>query len=288
MLLSQAHDQRELTRHGQTFWVSGSCPYGKRCCFIHTDVPAGGMPPGADGTPPPLLVNHSRSHSGSTASDSAEGSSLLQRISAQRAQGVVAAASQAATPVDKPATPTSAGFGRPGLRLDTVSLGGVSALAKENKSAYPSFPQGPNPLKPHPAPEPSSALSPLPMTAHPDFGGRRGAGLAHLDVGAASQARMGKAKAASPNNRHSFNGTDLGLDFSGVNVGPGSLATPVQTSGGTFTRSSGHMRSGSAGNWAALSRSSRLASSPYSPIPSADVNTTSPWTASNSELTSLT
>jgi hypothetical protein len=246
------------------------------------------MPPGADGTPPPLLVNHSRSHSASTASDSAEGPSLLQRISAQRAQGVVAAASQATTPIDKPATPTSAGFGRPGgLRVDTASLGGVSTLSKENKSAYPSFPQGSNPIKP--APEPSSALSPLPVTAHPDFGGRRGAGLAHLDVGAASQARMSKTKAASPNNRHSFNGTDLGLDFSNVGVGPGSLATPVQTSGGTFARSSGHTRSGSAGNWAALgSRSSRLGSSPYSPIPSADVNTTSPWTASNSELTSLT
>jgi hypothetical protein len=124
------------------------------------------------------------------------------------------------------------------------------------------------------------------MTAHPDFGGRHGSNLARLDVGAAAQARIGKAKAASPNNRHSFNGTDLGLDFS--NVGPGSLATPVQTTGPSLGRSSGHMRSGSAGNWAALSRSSRLGNSPYSSIPSVDVNNNSPWTASNSELTSLT
>lgn len=28
-----------LTVRCQTFWVSGSCPYGERCCFIHTELP---------------------------------------------------------------------------------------------------------------------------------------------------------------------------------------------------------------------------------------------------------
>jgi hypothetical protein len=267
----------------QTFWVSGSCPYGKRCCFIHTELPVGGPPPGADGTPPPLLAGHSRSRSASTNSDPAEGTSLLQRISAKRAQGV-AAASQASTPTDKPSTPTSAGYpmsARPGgLRVDTASLSGTASLAKENKSAYPSFPQGSNPLKQHAAPEPSSALSPLPVTAHPDFGGGRH-NIARLDLSAASQARLSKSTTtASPNNRHSFNGTDLGLDFS--NVGPGSLATPVQTTGPSFGRNAGHIRSGSAGNWSALSRPSKLGNAPYSPIPSADLSANSPW--SNAEL----
>lgn len=30
----------------QTFWLHGSCPYGKRCCFLHTTTEAGSGPAG--------------------------------------------------------------------------------------------------------------------------------------------------------------------------------------------------------------------------------------------------
>jgi hypothetical protein len=238
-------------------------------------MPPGQGPPGADGTPPPNMVfgDHSRTRSSSTTSggDSSE-SSMLQRFSAQRAQGVPASMSQTSTvSIEQPITPTSPYplSARPGgLRVDTASLNSASH-AKENKSAYPTFPQASNPLLAHAAPEPASALSPLPATAHPEFGARHG--LSRLDLGAASQAKTGKS--SSPNNRHSFNGTDLGLDFSSIS----SLVTPVQTTGPSFGRVGGHMRSGSAGNWSSLTRPSRLSSATFSPIPSADLQPNSPW-----------
>ncbi|KAL7410081.1 hypothetical protein BDY24DRAFT_344557, partial [Mrakia frigida] len=27
-----------------TFWLFGQCAYGRRCCFLHNDIPAGGIP----------------------------------------------------------------------------------------------------------------------------------------------------------------------------------------------------------------------------------------------------
>ena len=94
----------------QTFWVSGSCPYGKRCCFIHTELPVPGAPGNPNPPPGPGVVeNRSGDGSGpvtstttpnpptgdspsaahtrstSTASDANEQpSSLLARISAKR------------------------------------------------------------------------------------------------------------------------------------------------------------------------------------------------------------
>jgi hypothetical protein len=129
-----------------------------------------------------------------------------------------------------------------------------------------------NPLLSQAAPEPPSALSPIPATAHPEFGpGRHGL---PRPVPAASGGRTwGGGKATNnSNNRHSFNGTDLGIDLSALS----SILTPVQTSGNSFTRA-GHMRSGSAGNWSTVTRPSRLGAATFSPIPSADLQPGSPW-----------
>jgi hypothetical protein len=230
--------------------------------------------------------DHGRSRSASTGSDPAESASLLARINAKRH-------SAAGTPSSE-STPTQAGFqlgggARPGgLRVDTSTLAGAAAGAKENKSAYPTFQNG----MLHAAAE-QAALSPIAVTAHPDFGSRS---QSRLDMGSqpqvpfssihygpaahfALQSRLSKT-VASPNNRHSFNGTDIQLDF---NNPPANLAgltggIPPQNSS-SLGRASGHMRSGSAGNWSALTRSSRLAGPSYSPIPGSDLKSSSPWGA---------
>lgn len=67
-----------LTVRYQTFWVSGSCPYGERCCFIHTELP---NTTGARGPPP---SGHERSPSSTT--HPTETDSLLARLSARRTQ----------------------------------------------------------------------------------------------------------------------------------------------------------------------------------------------------------
>lgn len=141
----------------QTFWVSGSCPYGKRCCFIHTELPNSGAPP--SGTP--ITEGGSiqarpdgRSRSLSTNSDPNDANvSLLARISAN-----------VATPVDKNSNNTV--LTRPGsLRVDTHFEG---PSVKQNKSAYPTFASNGILL---PAPEPITAKSPAgPVTAGPDLG----------------------------------------------------------------------------------------------------------------------
>lgn len=274
--------------------MSGSCPYGKRCCFIHTELPASGAPPGADGTPPPTMSDHGRSRSASTNSDPAESSSLLARINAKRH-------SAAGTPIQQQqqqdVTPTASTFGRPGgLRVDTSTLSGASA-PKENKSAYPAFSQ--NGMR-HAAPEQPSALSPIAVTAHPDFGGRNGSrmdlsaqpqvchpslsSLRLLDANRVSfrQSRLSKT-VASPNNRHSFNGTDMNLDFSSPPAGLGQLGAgmPAPGAAASLGRAGGHVRSGSAGNWSQLGRTGRLAvPAGYSPIPGSDLKSSSPWGAS--------
>jgi hypothetical protein len=180
----------------QTFWVSGSCPYGKRCCFIHDPKAPGSSIPGGDSSPDMSSVHRERSGSTSTTGDSAEGSSLLARISAKRAQGVASAAA-VTTPVsantESPSTPQAGGFsspggGRPGsLRVDTASLTGTAlANSKENKSAYPAFQQSLSKSLSQMAAEPMSAASPVAVTAHPDFGR---SGLSRLDLAATSQVR---------------------------------------------------------------------------------------------------
>ena len=153
----------------QTFWVSGSCPYGKRCCFIHTELPASGGPPGAEGAPPPTNPD-GRARSSSTNSDPNEvSSSLLARISAKRTQesALGSSAGSAST------TPPSAGFqmsGRPeSLRVNTNVADAAAAAAKQNKSAYPTFAHAHNGILMSSGEEPT-ARSPGPVTAGPDFG----------------------------------------------------------------------------------------------------------------------
>ena len=143
--------------------MSGSCPYGKRCCFIHTELPASGAPPGADGAPPPANPD-GRARSASTNSDPNEVStSLLARISAKRTQeGTLNSG-----PGSVSTTPPSATFpGRPGaLRVDTSVID--TANTKQNKSAYPTFAHNGILMQ---AGEDAPSMSPGPVTAAPDFG----------------------------------------------------------------------------------------------------------------------
>lgn len=153
-------------QHLQTFWVSGSCPYGKRCCFIHTELPtsanaAAASASGSDTATPPAHTD-GRARSMSTNSDPNDGSvSLLARISAKRSQE---SSTNTSTPVE---SPSSFQFTRPPtgtLRVDTSTL---DTSLKQNKSAYPTFARNGVLL---PAPEDIKAKSPAPVTAGPDLG----------------------------------------------------------------------------------------------------------------------
>ncbi|KAF9229585.1 hypothetical protein BS17DRAFT_723528 [Gyrodon lividus] len=272
-----AHGEEELrnvARHPKykteicrTFWVSGACPYGKRCCFIHTELPVSGVTPGADGPPPTSgnIANRERSNS-----DPNESSiSLLQRIQRKNE----------ATPVD--ISPSPGGFfnSRPptgSLRVDTSALNNVT---KQNKSAYPTFASNALMLS---NPEQSSMKSPVPLTAGPDLGRHT---ASRLDIVGYSQ-RLNKASSTNPSARHSFNGTDVDLDF----TTPSTPSAPNQTSSFTMASNervpannavprSNHVRSGSAGNWGNVTRSSNLNSTPSYPQ-SSETNGDAPWSTS--------
>ncbi|TFK57499.1 hypothetical protein OE88DRAFT_1619402 [Heliocybe sulcata] len=254
---------RKVPRHPKykteicrTFWVSGSCPYGKRCCFIHTELPTGAPTP--EGPPPPANGG-GRDRSNSDPNDAS--TSLLVRISARRSQE------------DAIATPTSAmPSGRPplgSLKLDISSLG--ASVAKENKSAYPTFPTNGGSGLMHTNTQ-VSAMSPGPVTAGPDFGGRHNGRSELPQVGISClstqpvlttpQPRLPKNTSIDPNVRHSFNGTEVALDFNSPQPAtshPSSLGMSNTINSLATPRASGHMRSGSAGNWSSLSRSSHLA-----------------------------
>ena len=147
----------------QTFWVSGSCPYGKRCCFIHTELPASGAPPGADGAPPPKITE-TRNRSDSDSNEAPV--SLLARISAKRNQDV--------------SEKNFSSNGRPptgSLRVDTSSLD--SNGIKQNKSAYPSFAANAVLFSSN---DTSGNLSPAPVTAGPDLGRQRADFVAYTQV----------------------------------------------------------------------------------------------------------
>lgn len=137
--------------------MSGSCPYGKRCCFIHTELP-GTTQPGQDGAPP-LSSGEARPRSDS---DPNESTSLLARISAKRQEPVTNL-----KPASLSTTPPSAGLGgRPGqLRVDTSVLD--PADSKRNKSAFPTFTHNGILV---PAKDDGPSMSPGPVTAGPDFG----------------------------------------------------------------------------------------------------------------------
>lgn len=143
----------------QTFWVSGSCPYGKRCCFIHTEVPAGGGQ--GESTPPPQPAGRDRSSSTNSDPNDTSGSSLLARISAKRNQDANSTGSVNSTP------PPPATAGRPpigSLRVDTSVLDPLAS--KQNKSAYPTLANGMLIQANVPAP----IMTHGPVTAGPDFG----------------------------------------------------------------------------------------------------------------------
>ncbi|KAG8220035.1 hypothetical protein J3R82DRAFT_1049 [Butyriboletus roseoflavus] len=274
-----AHGEEELrtvARHPKykteicrTFWVSGACPYGKRCCFIHTELPVSGVAPGADGAPPPSANPPNRERSNSDPNECSI--SLLQRIQRKNE----------ATPVE--VSPPSGGFfnGRPptgSLRVDTSTLNNVT---KQNKSAYPTFTSNALMLS---HPEQTSMKSPVPMTAGPDLGRHN---ASRLDIVGYNQ-RLNKASSNNPSARHSFNGTDIDIDL----TSPSTPSAPNQTSAFTMGNErvsannamprSSHVRSGSAGNWGNVTRSSTLTGAPTYAHPS-ETNGDAVW--STSELT---
>ncbi|KAH9890969.1 hypothetical protein C8Q73DRAFT_103951 [Cubamyces lactineus] len=277
-----AHGEEELRkvqRHPKykteicrTFWVSGSCPYGKRCCFIHTELPANGAAPGADGTPPPSNPD-GRARSSSTNSDpnDVSSSSLLARITAKRTQENAMNSGSGSLST----TPPSAGFqvnGRPEhLRVNT-NVTDTATISKQNKSAYPAFAHNGVLI---PTGEDTAARSPGPVTAGPDFGRHASS---RLDI--VGSQRGGPKTAVNPNVRHSFNGSEIQLDLSSV-VTPTAANPTAQLNASPeapkVSRINGHVRSGSAGNWASATRSSHLTAYPLSSIPGGELKANSPW-----------
>jgi hypothetical protein len=83
---------------------------------------------------------------------------------------------------------------------------------------------------------------------------------------------------ADPNIRHSFNGSEIQLDF---NESTPTTATQTSQFGlPSDTRASrinGHVRSGSAGNWGSTARINQLTAYPLSSIPGGDTKSTMPW-----------
>ncbi|KAG6820770.1 hypothetical protein H0H93_012034 [Arthromyces matolae] len=256
---------RKVARHPKTFWVSGTCPYGKRCCFIHTELPTSGAALNGSATPlmdiAPQQVPDGRSRSLSTNSDPNEvTASLLARISGKRVQEP----NNLATPVDsKPFQ-----FGRPptgSLRVDTSTL---DASLKQNKSAYPTFASNGIML---PAPERKSQKSPAPVTAGPDLGRHNNARREIVGY----NTRSHKTNASTSSSVHqSVNGSEVDLNFSSSPPNAG-ISYPLSSSE-TSTRPNGHVRAGSAGNWAGFS--SRTAHVSQTPFPSSNDNTANaPW-----------
>lgn len=252
----------------RTFWVSGACPYGKRCCFIHTELPVSGITPGTDGAPPLSATATSRERSNSDPNEASN--SLLARIQRKNE----------ATPVE--VSPSGSFFNeRPlarSLRVDTSVPNNVS---KQNKSAYPTFASNALMLS---NPEQTTIKSPVPLTAGPDFGRHN---AARLDIVGLNQ-RLNKASSANPSSRHSFNGTDVDLDFTSPSTP--SATNPVtsfamspneRVSGSNAVPRSHHVRSGSAGNWGSVGRSSNLTGAPSYPQSSegSDVSNM-PWSTS--------
>ncbi|KAI0275115.1 hypothetical protein BC834DRAFT_840041 [Gloeopeniophorella convolvens] len=250
---------RKVQRHPKykteicrTFWVSGSCPYGKRCCFIHTELPAHGAGAGADGVPPPKATE-TRGRSDSDPNDAPV--SLLQRISAKRNQEVVTDVTY--QPPSRPRTGS--------LKLDTSSLDQPSIKQQQNKSAYPSF--AAKGLFSQ-ANESSGGLSPGPVTAGPDLGSRQ-----LINFGQAPKQTPARS---SSNVRHSFNGTEVGLNLTPPPAAPFPAPQPETAA----PRVNGHARSGSAGNWGSFSRHLAAPSplhGPQSASPGNEGKLNTPW-----------
>ena len=144
--------------------------------------------------------------------------------------------------------------------------------------------------------------SPVPLTAGPDLGRHN---ASRLDIVGYNQVqsmrtlwniathivslqRLNKASSNNPSARHSFNGTDVDLDFNS----PSTPSAPNQSTSFTMANErvsasnamprSSHVRSGSAGNWGNVTRSSTLTGAPTF-AHSSETNGDAPW--STSELT---
>ncbi|KAF8641183.1 hypothetical protein AX17_000818 [Amanita inopinata Kibby_2008] len=282
-----AHGEEELrkvSRHPKykteicrTFWVSGSCPYGKRCCFIHTELPSSGNSNTGSISTPDNAVSQSsadgRARSLSTNSDPNDTSvSLLARISAKRNQET----NNISTPIDT--TSKSVSFTRPptgSLRVDTSALDGPSL--KQNKSAYPSFTSNGILL---PAAEQMTTRSPGPVTAGPDLGRHN---ASRLEIVGYNSQRTAKANLQSNSSiRHSFNGSDADLNYnqSATVASQASYAlSPIDSV--TTPRANGHVRAGSAGNWATFSRNSQLSAFPHGSSQAGDIIVNTPWSSAD-------
>lgn len=88
-------------------------------------------------------------------------------------------------------------------------------------------------------------------------------------------------KTNDSNVRHSFNGSDIQLDLSATTPTANNQAqfsmTPTDMQPPRAARISGHVRSGSAGNWGAATRTSHLTAYPLSSIPGGELKTNAPW-----------
>ncbi|KAG8808696.1 hypothetical protein FRC17_003824 [Serendipita sp. 399] len=173
-------DPKYKTEICRTFWLSGSCPYGKRCCFIHTELPTNG--PAANGQPPngqaeerKDIPETSHERSQSTNSDSEQQqTSMLTRI--KRNEATRNEASTPSPPMGKIApTKTNDGVvspasGRPtpaALRVDTKSL---EQTVPKNSYPYTSNPAMPARGLSLATDLRAGKLSPVPATAGADFG----------------------------------------------------------------------------------------------------------------------
>jgi len=267
--------------------VSGSCPYGKRCCFIHTELkPTGstnneGTPVGASGggqngaDPSSMDRNRDRSSSNASGVGSQQGS-RMPLLSTQRDSNMIN--------LNSPAETFSPGytFSNPSgpLRVDTASLSTLKS----------SRPLTSNPALVASDHHQGGGLSPiLPATAGPDFG--RQTAARHEVVGYSSTTGNQRGLAGSKTNRdsqlrHSFNGTEIGLTIpspppnaSGL-AAPYSPVTPNPAGSQTPTNNTGHVRSGSAGQWPVGSLGSRTSNAQQLVSPASYLGNnenSSPW-----------
>jgi len=128
----------------------------------------------------------------------------------------------------------------------------------------------------------------VPVTAGPDIGRHNNS---RLEIVGFNQ-RLNKTS-ANPTLRHSFNGTEIDLNFTSSTTVSGhpssfgmSSAEGSSPPSHTPRASSGHHRSGSGGTWGSISRTSQLSSSPYpaAPNPSGEVWSTSELAVGSSRL----